>query len=73
MFLYDAPTGKDSSLSFSKGSGSDVYLLPAILTSGRYVCFYLGCGDLASLEGMLEEVHHVVRLPVVADQWNWLS
>lgn len=70
--LWKAPTCEASCISFSMDASYGVYLLSAALSSGRKVCFYLGYSDLASLHGMLEEVHSAAWLPVVAEHGDWL-
>lgn len=55
--LYKAPHCEASFITLSKGADFIVFLLPAALPSGRNAYLYLGCGDLALLQNILEEFH----------------
>lgn len=50
VLLYEVSTCGTSLLSFSKGIGFGVYLIPAAFPSGRKVGFYMSCGDFDLLQ-----------------------
>lgn len=52
-------------------AGFGVYLLPAALPYERQVCFYSGCGDLASVQDTLVKVQRAEQLTIVADHAYW--
>lgn len=69
--FHEAPACEASSLIYLKRASFGVCLPPASLLSRRKACFYFNCGDLASLQGMLEEAYRAVRLSVAANRKDW--
>lgn len=69
--LYKEPTCESSSLSLLKRACFVVCLLPPALKYGRKMYFYLDYSDHASIQGVLEGVQLVVRVPVVVDHEDW--